>query len=67
MKPDVSDMSKVYRLGYIIFGFTHPMGEFGLARGASGCQVLESLGMLDACMPIGNSMEEMCMSMTNGI
>jgi len=58
MKPDVSDMSKVYPLGYIVFGFTHPMGGFGLAQGASGCQGLEPLGMPDACMPIGDSLKE---------
>jgi hypothetical protein len=44
-------MTRVYRLGYIIFGFTHPMGEFGLARGASECQGLGP-AMLDVRMPI---------------
>ena len=58
MKPDVSDMSKVYRMGYIVFAFTHPMGGSGPAQGASGRQGLEPLGMLDACMPIGNSSKE---------
>jgi hypothetical protein len=38
MKLDVSDMTKVDRLRYIIFGLTYPMGEVGLARGASECQ-----------------------------
>jgi hypothetical protein len=48
MKPDVSNMTRVYRLGYIIFGLTYPMGDLGLARGASDCQVLGLFGMLDA-------------------
>jgi hypothetical protein len=51
MKLDVSDMTKVDRLRYIIFGVTRPMGEFGLARGASECQGLGSVAMLDARMP----------------